>query len=183
MNLFSLLSQPEWTASLTQPSEPNHGTGHSNGGNAGQIIYLILNQVNEYYHCWPTGQREWTTSLIKTSSHWNLLHTLTHMSCNWTHSTQHLINTPSRPLPTPTCTTSTASLKTKITLIWGIYRHYSPTRCTSIKSRIQWPLFCICIFPNNSYGGIFSLFNFAIRVFLSHFPLSAPCNYQFTQTI
>lgn len=61
----SLLSQPDWTASLTQPSEPNHGTGHSNGGNAGQIIYLILNQVNDYHHCWPTGRGKSIISLIK----------------------------------------------------------------------------------------------------------------------
>lgn len=100
----SILSQPEWTASLTQPSEPNHGTGHSNGGNAGQIIYLILNQVNEYYHCWPTGQGNWT-SLIKPNPieicSLFLLHTLTHMSCNCTHSTQHLINPPNPPQPPP----------------------------------------------------------------------------------
>lgn len=156
MNLFSLLSQPEWTASLTQPSEPNHGTGHSNGGNAGQIIYLILNQVNEYYHCWPTGQREWTTSLIKTSSHWNLLHTLTHMSCNWTHSTQHLINTPSRPLPTPTCTTSTASLKTKITLIWGIYSVTVPhdARVSRVEYSGRYSVFA---FSRTTVMGVFSV--------------------------
>lgn len=99
----SILSQPDWTASLTQPSEPNHGTGHSNGGNAGQIIYLILNQVNEYYHCWPTGQAKWKTSSVKPNPieicSLFLLHT--HMSCNCPHTTQHLINNPSHPTPPP----------------------------------------------------------------------------------
>ena len=155
MNLFSLLSQPEWTASLTQPSEPNHGTGHSNGGNAGQIIYLILNQVNEYYHCWPTGQGEWTTSLIKTSSHWNLLHTLTHMSCNWTHSTLPSISSvpPAAPYPPPPAPPAPPPWKQKTWDPSNVGHIY--TWCTSIKSRIKSPLFCICIFA--TVMGVFSV--------------------------